>query len=115
MNEDFVCDRIRYLRNKRGISAREMSLYLGLNESYINKIETQQRSLPMDVFFRICEYFEITPSQFFNGDCKIIDIQDSDILKYFHKLPQNQAVHFLEIIKFAGRDLPCENNSVLCT
>ena len=29
MNEKFFCDRLRYLRNERKISAREMSLALG--------------------------------------------------------------------------------------
>ena len=51
MDENFFCDRLRFLRNERKISAREMSLELGQNETYINKIETRQRSVSMESFF----------------------------------------------------------------
>ena len=51
MTEDFFRDRLRFLRNERGISAREMSLSLGQNESYINKIETGKTSTTIGSFF----------------------------------------------------------------
>ncbi|MBP5447181.1 MAG: helix-turn-helix transcriptional regulator, partial [Treponema sp.] len=70
MDYSFFADRLRFLRNERNISAREMSLALGQNESYINKIETGQRSVPMTAFFRICEFLNITPVDFFNQNVK---------------------------------------------
>ena len=51
MDETFFYDRLRFLRNERKISAREMSLTLGQNEKYINKVETGQPSVSMDSFF----------------------------------------------------------------
>ena len=38
IDEEFFRDRLRALRNERQVSEREMSLALGQNESYINKI-----------------------------------------------------------------------------
>lgn len=39
MFEDFFIERLITLRNQQNVSAREMSLAIGQNESYINRIE----------------------------------------------------------------------------
>ena len=78
MYEDFFADRMASLRMKRSVSAREMSLTIGQNESNINRIENKQTFPSMQAFFYICEYFQITPKDFFNSDnpnpAKINDI-----------------------------------------
>ena len=78
MYEDFFADRMASLRMKRSVSAREMSLTIGQNESYINRIENKQTFPSMQAFFYICVYFQITPKDFFNSDnpnpAKINDI-----------------------------------------
>ncbi|MBR1911209.1 MAG: helix-turn-helix transcriptional regulator [Treponema sp.] len=51
ITEEFFRDRLRFLRNERKISAREMSLALGQNETYINKIETGRWMLYDHFFF----------------------------------------------------------------
>ena len=42
MYEEFFGNRLAQLRTAKGISARDMSLSLGLSESYINKIENKK-------------------------------------------------------------------------
>ncbi len=78
MYEDFFADRMASLRMKRSVSAREMSLTIGQNESYINRIENRQTFPSMQAFFYICEYFQITPKDFFDSEnpnpAKINDI-----------------------------------------
>ena len=59
------CSQLRFLRNQRGISAREMSLSLGQNVNYINLIENGKRLPSMEGFFLICEYFGVAPGDFF--------------------------------------------------
>ena len=66
MYEDFFFQRLIELRMQKGVSAREMSLALGQNESYINRIENRLAFPSMQVFFYICEYFQITPQEFFD-------------------------------------------------
>ena len=63
-NLDFV-NRLINLRKQKNVSAREMSLALGQNVNYINTIENNKSLPSMDGFFYICEYLEITPSEFF--------------------------------------------------
>ena len=66
MYEDFFVERIIELRNQKNVSAREMSLAIGQNGSYINRIENRQTFPSMQAFFYICEYFQITPQEFFD-------------------------------------------------
>ena len=66
MYEEFFVERLSSLRNQKNVSAREMSLALGQNESYINRIENRLAFPSMQVFSKICEYFQITPQEFFD-------------------------------------------------
>ncbi len=57
--------RLMQLRNNKRVSARDMSLSLGQSPGYINNIENGVNYPSMALFFYICEYLEITPSEFF--------------------------------------------------
>lgn len=65
--EDFPI-RLAKLRNQKGVSAREMSLAIGQNPSYINNIESGKALPSMSGFFFICEYLGITPQEFFDEE-----------------------------------------------
>lgn len=64
---DFV-KRMVELRMAKGVSARDMSLSIGQNPGYINNIECGVNYPSMTVFFYICEYFGITPQEFFETE-----------------------------------------------
>lgn len=68
MYENFFANRLASLREQKNVSAREMSLALGQNSSYINRIENGQAFPSMNSFFYICEYLEITPGDFFDNE-----------------------------------------------
>ena len=68
MYENIVAKRVRMLRKQKGVSAHSMSLDIGQNIGYISTIE-KGKSLPsMSGFFYICEYFGITPQEFFDDN-----------------------------------------------
>ena len=56
------------LREARQISAREMSLAIGQNCSYINRIENKKAFPSMQCFFYICDYLQISPQEFFDDE-----------------------------------------------
>ena len=64
--KDFFAERIYKLRDERNISARELSIVMGQNSSYINRIENKLTLPSMQGFFSICECLDITPQEFFN-------------------------------------------------
>ena len=68
MYEDFFSQRLAALRNKKGVSARDMSLSIGQNAGYINYIENGKALPSMSGFFFICEYLDISPGEFFDND-----------------------------------------------
>ena len=56
------------LRYQGGYTARELSLFLGFNPSYINNIETGDSYPSMEKFFLICSALGIRPIDFFACD-----------------------------------------------
>ena len=68
MDDNFFSERLASLRIMKGVSAREMSLALGQNESYINRIENRINYPSMQLFFYICDYLDITPAEFFDTE-----------------------------------------------
>ncbi|MCR5612922.1 helix-turn-helix transcriptional regulator [Treponema sp.] len=99
MDESFFADRLRLLRNERNISAREMSLELGQNESYINKIETGQRSIPMSAFFKICDFLNISPADFFDEKIRNTQSNSDSFITLYKQLPQNYANHIYSVMQ----------------
>ena len=90
--------RLTELRVQRGVSARDMSLSLGQSESYINKIENR-RTLPSFAgFLYICEYFGLTPQEFFNDSAAAPD-KTKDLVRLLEKLTPRQTEHILDVVR----------------
>ena len=68
--KSFFAHRLYTLRTEHNISAREMSLAIGQNSSYINRIENKITLPSMQGFFYICDYLKITPQEFFDTGIK---------------------------------------------
>lgn len=70
MDEKDFSLRLAQLREKKGVSARDMSLSIGQNPGYINNIESGKSMPSLTGFFYICEYLGITPSEFFDVESR---------------------------------------------
>lgn len=67
-DEKFIREIITKLRLNKNVSEYRMSLDLGHSDSYIRNI-TSGKALPsMSEFLYICEYFNITPKEFFDEE-----------------------------------------------
>lgn len=64
--EELFYSRLIKLRTEKGVSARDMSLSIGQSAGYINALENRSCFPSMQVFFYICEYLGVTPSEFFD-------------------------------------------------
>lgn len=103
--EDFFAERLSSLRKNRDISAREMSLAIGQNESYINRIENKKTFPSMQSFFYICEYLNITPKDFFDNDTSNPQMIE-DIVNVLKKLSDEQLCMILRIASEFAPDNP---------
>lgn len=94
--------RLTELRQQKGVSARDMSLSLGQSESYINKIENHRALPSMTGFFYICDYFEITPEDFFGYGTEA-PMLSNELTEEIRKLSYTETEHLLEIVKDINR------------
>ena len=60
--------RLAKLRLMKNVSARDMSVSLGMNPGYISNIENCKAFPSMKMFLEICLYLDITPEEFFLED-----------------------------------------------
>lgn len=70
MYAQYVRDRITQLRIQKGVSEYKMSYDLGHSRGYVNNISSGKSLPSMAEFFAICEYFDITPVEFFDGSLR---------------------------------------------
>lgn len=98
MDQETFSKRLVELRMKKGVSARDMSLSLGQSAGYINNIENGVNFPSMTVFFYICEYFGITPMEFFD-----VNLQDparvNELVQAASRLSGDKLEHLTAIAK----------------
>ena len=68
MDVEFVRDRITQFRIQKGVSEYKMSYDLGHSRGYVNNISSGKTLPSMTEFFAICDYFDISPAEFFNSE-----------------------------------------------
>lgn len=66
MDEAFIRQRITQLRIQKSVSEYKMSMDLGHSKGYIQSISSGRALPSMSEFLIICDYFGITPLEFFD-------------------------------------------------
>ena len=103
MKENFVRERITQLRLKKGVSEYQMSYDLGHSRSYIYNISSGKSLPPMTEFLAICDYFQITPGQFFDDSSENPSLLQSAI-EELRKLNDDDLMLILGNIRRLTKD-----------
>ena len=90
--------RLARLREKKGVSARDMSLSMGQNAGDIHNIENGKSKPSITGFFYICEYLNITPSEFFETESTNPEKVNA-IIKDLKKLDDKQLDTIASLVK----------------
>ncbi|MBQ6795360.1 MAG: helix-turn-helix transcriptional regulator [Clostridia bacterium] len=98
MDEKYIKQRIAKLRTDNNISARELSQRLGQSTGYINTIENGKSLPSMTMFLAICDYFGITPSDFFDKENEYPDVI-KEIVEECKGLDRSALESILNLIK----------------
>lgn len=98
MEKDDFGNRLVELRMQKGVSAREMSLSIGQNPSYIHNIESGKNFPGMQGFFYICEYLKITPQQFFDTETEN-PVKVEELIKAVKGLSGDQLDNLIAIAR----------------
>lgn len=72
----FVQERITELRLARDISEYKLSKDLGFSKGYIQSISSGKTFPSIAALYAICDYFKITPREFFDDD----SVPDSELV-----------------------------------
>ena len=97
MYEQFVRDRITKLRLEKGVSEYKMSYDLGHSRGYIYNISSGKALPPLSEFFAICDYFGITPSEFFD-DKHSNPVLIQEAIHGLEKLPEEDILLVLSLL-----------------
>ena len=98
MDEKDFALRLAQLREKKNVSAREMSLAIGQNAGYIYNIESGKSLPSLPGIFYICDYLGISVGEFFDLETKNPTKLDA-IIKDLKKLDDQQLDTIANLIK----------------
>lgn len=101
--KDFIKNRITELRLKTGVSEYQMSFDLGQSKSYIQSISSGKAMPSMAGFLNICDYFGITPVEFFDTTIQEPNLLN-DLIKTIETLPKSDLELILEIAERLKKD-----------
>lgn len=97
MFEEFVRERITQLRLRKGVSEYQMSYDLGHSRGYVYNISSGKALPPLKEFFAICDYFEITPQEFFDTSTRNPELIQKAV-EGMKKLSEDDLLMLLGII-----------------
>ena len=97
MHQEEFAIRLARLRNKKIVSARDMSLSIGQNPGYINTIESGKALPSMTAFFYICDYLNISPRDFFDDQLKAPDRWNA-LTEDLKKLDEDDFDHVVALV-----------------
>ena len=98
MNLSDIANRIWYFRNKKELSARELSLMLGKSATYINQIESKNFTVSLPVLLDILRILDIQCSEFFADNYESYR-QDTEIIELIGKLSEDRKKSFIDILR----------------
>ena len=68
MNLEEVGRRIKYFRsNYLQISQEDFAISLGLDRTYMSRVESGKQNITLETFFKICDGLKIKPELFFSN------------------------------------------------
>lgn len=100
MNKQDIITRISIIRNRANLSARALSIAIGMNEWYISRLESKKYGfLPsMEVFLKILEECNCSPQEFFHYDISQYK-KDEAILNLLEKANDEKKAAILSLLK----------------
>jgi len=102
VEKDFIKERVYYIRNSKKISARNLSLELGMSSEYINQLESGRLTPSLDFILNFCDYFNISPSEFFDAETKY-PIETKKIIEELNNLSQEDVTLILDLLKLVNK------------
>lgn len=98
MDKKEVLARLGYVRNKANLSAREVSLRMGMSPQYVAQIESGRIVLTIEKLFQILEICDFSIERFFSPNIFSYEV-DKELEKLILSLPAVKKKNIIEFIK----------------
>lgn len=89
-----IGEKLRNIRNERGISSNQLEVLSGVNQSTIIRIETNVQSPSIDTLLKICDALDYSIVNLFEDNKEMIALIDTA-----KKLSPNQRQKITEMIE----------------
>lgn len=98
MDRTFIKDRYAKIRIAHKLSARKLSLELGQSTEYINQIENGKSMPSIEGLFNFCEYFHMTPGEFFDDRFEF-PVEYEGIIEELNKMDSIAVDQIYDLLK----------------
>ena len=93
-----VLTRIGYVRNIRNLSAREVSLRIGMSPQYVAQLESGRIVLTVEKLLQILEVCDFPVERFFSSNIDDYNVNE-ELKNLIESLPTNKKKNLIEFIK----------------
>ncbi len=93
-----VLSRIGYVRNTANLSAREVSLRIGMSPQYVAQLESGRIVLTVEKLLQILEVCKFPIERFFNADIADYNV-NTELNRLIESLPTDKKKNIIEFIK----------------
>ncbi len=93
-----ILSRIGYVRNRANLSAREVSLRMGMSPQYVAQLESGRIVLTVEKLLQILDICEFPIERFFSPN--IADyLIDNELKTLIEKLPNDKKKNIIDFLK----------------
>lgn len=96
-DKEFIKSRIAQIRGSKNISARSLSLELGMSSEYINQVENGRLNPSLDFLLNFCDYFKISIGEFFDEN-NAFPIEYQSLIKELNKLNKQEIEQIINLV-----------------
>ena len=93
-----ILSRIGYVRNTVNLSAREVSLRMGMSPQYVAQLESGRIVLTVEKLLQILEICEFPIERFFSSNVADYNV-DNELKELIESLPLDKKKNIIEFIK----------------
>lgn len=93
-NDNFIRKRLFELIDNSNISATRLSEELHLNKGYFADVRREKQSVPYDILSRVCDFYKITLSDFFDPDYSLKDTY-REVNLLCQQIPEDQLKNII--------------------
>ena len=93
-----ILSRIGFVRNSANLSARKLSLEMGMSSQYVAKLESGSIVLTVEKLLQILEICNFPIERFFSKDIENFE-NNKDLASLIEKLPANKKANLIDFLK----------------